>query len=72
PLPAGKVYELWLMPSDGSAPIPAGTFTPDASGNATLIASNFQKVAAKGFAITAEPAGGSQTPTLPILLVGGV
>lgn len=71
PLPANRVYELWLMPSDGSAPIPAGTFTPDASGNATLIASHFQKVAAKGFAITAEAAGGSLTPTLPILLAGG-
>lgn len=73
PLPGGKVYELWLMPADGSAPIPAGTFTPDATGNATLISSRFQKqVAAKGFAITAEAAGGSLTPTLPILLAGGV
>jgi anti-sigma-K factor RskA len=26
--------------------------------------------APKGFAVTAEPAGGSATPTMPILLVG--
>ena len=69
-LPAGKVYELWLMPADGSAPIPAGTFSPDATGNATLISSHFQKVSAKGFAITVENAGGSLKPTLPILLAG--
>ena len=69
-LPAGKVYELWLMPADGSSPIPAGTFSPDATGNATLISSHFQKVSAKGFAITVENAGGSLKPTLPILLAG--
>ena len=71
PLPAGKVYELWLLPADGSAPVAAGTFKPDASGNATLISSHASRVAAKGFAITAEAEGGSLTPTMPILLVGG-
>ena len=70
-LGGGKVYELWLMPADGSAPIPAGTFTPDTAGNATIVSTSFQKgIAAKGFAVTAEPAGGSQKPTLPILLAG--
>ena len=69
-LPAGKVYELWLMPANGSSPIPAGTFTPDSTGNATLISSHFQRLAAKGFAITVEAAGGSLKPTLPILLAG--
>ncbi len=70
-LQANKVYELWLMPSDGSAPLPAGTFLPDATGSATLVASRFrQNVAAKGFAVTVENQGGSQTPTLPIVLAG--
>ena len=69
-LPADKVYELWLMPADGSAPIPAGTFTPDSSGNATLITQHFNHGAATGFAITIEKAGGSLAPTTPILLVG--
>lgn len=68
---AGKVYQLWLMPSDGSNPIPAGTFLPDTAGNATLVSTHFQRsIAAKGFAVTAEPTGGSQKPTLPILLAG--
>ncbi len=71
PVPANKTYELWLMPSDGSAPIPAGTFVPDAAGNATVISPQFRRsIAAKGFAVTLENAGGSQKPTLPILLAG--
>ena len=72
PIPKGnKVYELWLMPADGSAPLPAGTFVPDAAGNATVVNSKFrQNVPAKGFAVTIENQGGSQTPTLPIVLAG--
>src|SRR5262249_17884945 len=34
-LPAQKAYELWLIPANGSAPIPAGTFKPDSHGSAT-------------------------------------
>ena len=30
--PAGKVYELWYIPSKDAAPAPAGTFQPDAGG----------------------------------------
>ncbi len=69
PLPADKVYELWLLPSSGGAPIPAGTFKPDAKGSAMAL-SSVSNVGAKGFAVTAEPEGGSATPTMPILLVG--
>jgi hypothetical protein len=69
PLLANEVYQLWLMPSNSGSPIPAGTFVPDVSGNATMVSTHFQKaIAAKGFAVTKERAGGSQTPTLPILL----
>lgn len=71
PLKAAKVYELWLMPADGSSPIAAGTFLPDAKGNASLAYARFPRaVPAKGFAVTVENAGGSQVPTLPILLAG--
>src|SRR5262249_7911975 len=31
-LPAQKIYELWLLPADGSQPVPAGTFKPDVAG----------------------------------------
>ena len=71
PLREQKVYELWLIPANGGSPIAAGTFSPDAHGNASLLVPALKgAVAAKAFGITAEPAGGSQTPTMPILLAG--
>ncbi len=71
PLKANKVYELWILPADGSKPVPAGTFVPDARGNASVVSGQFARsVEAKVFAVTVENVGGSQTPTLPILLAG--
>lgn len=69
PLPENKIYQLWLLPADGSAPMPAGWFKPDGKGNGMM----FHKMStagiiAKSFAITIEPAGGSQTPTMPIVM----
>lgn len=70
-LAANKVYELWILPADGAAPVPAGTFSPDARGNANLVTAKLAgAVAAKAFAITVENEGGATTPTMPILLVG--
>jgi anti-sigma-K factor RskA len=72
-LPPNKVYELWLLPANGSNPVPAGTFRPDQQGKGALIRSQFGSgVTAKGFAITVENAPGSATPTMPIILVGTV
>lgn len=71
PLPPDKVYELWLIPASGSDPIPAGTFHPDEDGNASVIIPPLPKgVAAKAFGVTIENAGGSQKPTLPIIMAG--
>ena len=71
PLKANKVYQLWLMPQDGSKPIAAGTFTPDARGDASLVHTQLpHAVLAKGFSVTIENEGGAQTPTLPIVLAG--
>ncbi|MFL6428629.1 MAG: anti-sigma factor domain-containing protein [Acidobacteriaceae bacterium] len=72
PAPAGKAYELWVMPADGAAPLPAGTFWPNAEGYASLVLPKLPSgIAAKGFGITMEKASGSNTPTMPILLSGG-
>jgi anti-sigma-K factor RskA len=72
-LPPEKVYELWLLPANGSKPIPAGTFRPDQQGKAAMIRSQFGSgITAKGFAVTVENAPGSATPTMPIILVGTV
>ena len=68
PLPADKVYELWLLPASGAAPMPAGIFKPDANGNSMMLQTmGSDSIAAKGFAITIENSGGSQTPTSPIV-----
>ena len=70
-LESAKVYELWLIPADGHAPIPAGTFKPDAQGYASVILPQLPKgVVAGQFGVTVEQEGGSSTPTLPILLAG--
>lgn len=70
PLPEKKTYELWLLPKDG-APMPCGTFWPDAKGDAMMDHPLSEAgIEAKGFAITIEPEGGSQTPTMPIRMIG--
>jgi anti-sigma-K factor RskA len=71
PIPAGKTYELWVIPASGAAPVPAGTFTPNADGYASVVLPRLPSgVIAKAFGITVENAGGSSTPTLPIVLSG--
>lgn len=71
-LPANKVYELWLLPANGSAPVPAGTFSPDAHGNASIVTPHLAGATeAKAFAITIENEGGATSPTMPIVLVSG-
>jgi hypothetical protein len=67
PLPEKKVYQLWLLPAKGGPPMPCGTFWPDAKGDAMMDhALSEAGIDAKGFAITVEPEGGSETPTSPI------
>ena len=60
PLPPDKIYELWLFPQNGGAPIAAGLFKPDARGNATVVNPPGLPagVEAKAFAVTLEPAQG--------------
>jgi Anti-sigma-K factor rskA len=71
PLQAYKTYELWLIPQDGGAPLPAGTFHPDDQGNASVIMPDLPRgVTAKAFGVTIEEDGGSQTPTMPIIMAG--
>jgi anti-sigma-K factor RskA len=71
PLPAGKAYELWILQPAGNKPLPAGTFKPDATGNAAIILAQAPVgLKVQGFGVTVENAGGSDTPTLPIVLSG--
>jgi len=70
-LPENKTYELWVIPADGKAPIPAGLFTPDATGSASVVLPPLPKgIPAKAFGVTIENAEGSNSPTAPIVLSG--
>ncbi len=71
PIPADKTYELWVIPADGKAPIPAGLFRPDDHGSASVVLPKLPEgVPAKAFCVTIENAEGSATPTMPIVLSG--
>jgi anti-sigma-K factor RskA len=71
PLPEGKTYELWVIPANGTAPVPAGVFHPDSVGTATLVLPTLPSgIAAKAFGVTIENAGGATAPTMPIILSG--
>ena len=72
PLPAEKIYELWLFPANGSAPIAAGLFKPDARGSATVVNPPLPEgVEAKNFAVTLEPESGShESPRGTPVIVG--
>lgn len=60
--PAGKVYQMWLIPKDGSAPVSQGLMDEEALSKPAVV-EGISSAAALG--ITVEPAGGSQSPTFP-------
>lgn len=69
PLPAGKIYEMWLIPK-GGAPKPAGLFRPDARGGAVHVQPGAVDAGnAAAVAVTLEPEGGSPAPTSTPFLV---
>jgi hypothetical protein len=71
PLPEDRTYELWVIPANGAAPIPAGLFRPDAAGSANVVLPQIPSgVPAKALGVTVEKAEGSTTPTAPIILSG--
>jgi anti-sigma-K factor RskA len=72
--PAGKSYELWLLPQSG-APHPMGLMNPTGVTSKKVNAQTLSDlVNAKALAISLEPAGGSPTgqPTGPVLWVASL
>lgn len=64
--PPGKVYQMWRLPESGSAPESVGTMTGEqVSDSQTTVLKDFDDYSA--VAITVEPEGGSESPTLPII-----
>jgi len=72
PPPAGKIYQMWLVPMVG-APISAGIFAPGEHGARQMWMGEVPvNTEAKAFAVTMEPAGGVERATGPKVLVGVV
>jgi hypothetical protein len=72
PAPAGKAYEMWLIPKSGK-PAPAGLFQSAAEGTAMHMQKGAVDMAAtKAVAVTLEPAEGVPQPTSQPLIVAGV
>ncbi|MEX1020628.1 MAG: anti-sigma factor [Litorilinea sp.] len=67
-----QTYQLWLIPAEG-APVSAGLLDAPREGTATFLAAS--PLARDGYTavgISLEPAGGSASPTGPIVLLGEV
>ena len=60
--PAGKVYQMWLIPKDGSAPVSQGLMDAEALSKPAVV-KGIHSAATLG--ITVEPVGGSKIPTTP-------
>ncbi len=68
PAPAGKSYQLWLVPASG-APVSAGLVDANQQ-NGAVVVRLAPGLAPKAFAVTLEPFGGRPQPTGPMVLVG--
>jgi anti-sigma-K factor RskA len=69
PAPAGKTYELWIIPK-GGAPRPAGLFQSDANGNAMHMAPGpVDMGTTSAIAVSMEPEAGSEAPTTTPIIV---
>jgi anti-sigma-K factor RskA len=72
PVPAGRIYQLWLMPKKGN-PIASQTFNTEADGHGLVTSVNVPAgEEISGFALTIEPAGGSPQPTTTPILYGAI
>jgi anti-sigma-K factor RskA len=60
--PAGKVYQMWLIPKDGSAPVSQGLMDAEALSKPAVVKGI---ASAASLGITVEPVGGSASPTTP-------
>jgi len=72
PLPAGRVYQLWVITAQ-PAPLSAGLLTPDARGSVDVTFNTPPDIPQPvALAVTIEPAGGMPAPTGDKYLIGTV
>ena len=71
--PAGKTYEMWVVPKGGKPPVPAGVFQAASDGTAMHIQRGTVDIGdTAAVAVTLENEGGSLQPTPPILIVAAL
>jgi anti-sigma-K factor RskA len=71
PLPAGRVYQLWVVTAQ--APVSAGLLRPDAEGRvSTVVETPADLPQPVAMAVTIEPEGGVPAPTGDRYLIGAV
>lgn len=72
PIPAGKTYEMWLVPK-GGAPRPAGLFQSDDRGNAIhMLPGPIDQANTAAVAVSVEPETGSAAPTSTPIIVAAL
>jgi anti-sigma-K factor RskA len=71
-MPAGKIFEMWLVPKGGGAPVPAGLFRGENGQGIHFRPGALDLNSVAAVAVTLEPEQGSTTPTMPILLAAPV
>jgi hypothetical protein len=74
PVPAGKTYEMWVIPkAKGGKPVPAGLFQSTPGGTAVHVLPGALDVAGTAaLAVTVERAEGAETPNLPPVFVAAL
>jgi hypothetical protein len=71
PLPAGRVYQLWVVTAQ--APVSAGLVRPDAGGRVTAVFQTPSDIPPPvAMAVTIEPEGGVPAPTGARYLIGAL
>jgi hypothetical protein len=70
-LPAGRTYEMWVIPTKTSAPRPAGLFQANQQGTAMHILSGTVD-SIYAVAVSVEPEAGSQAPSTTPIIVAAV
>jgi anti-sigma-K factor RskA len=68
---AGKTYEMWVIPKGGT-PQPAGLFQSDGMRALHILSGPVDVSAIGTVAVTIEPAAGSATPTMPIVIAAPI
>lgn len=72
PAPAGKIYEMWVIPASGN-PVPAGLFQTESNGSAVHLFKGPVEVASTGaVAVTLEASEGAAQPTSQPIIVAAI